>query len=941
MNLNSNIFAHRQYLLCAAFLALAYILVYGWLLASTNFLPYVMDNNESFSSYWHALNIAQFDFFKSFGLTDEAYGFSAAAHPYVYTHQGNFPRLFNLLIYTLGAHTVESQIAITTFTVGIAAIFMAYHFFYKIANPLFALVCCLLLVTDYVLVAQWQVVTYRVWHEFFVFSSMLCAHRMVEGRRFWVITTLLNFACLFYYEFIFVAFVVLSSALYAVFLCRHAPKRVLGFWALQAAGGAISLSVLALQLYLYLGWDDLKLDAYLTFVARNHYDDSAALLQRMQEFFDSRNIVFWYNLEDGSRFRTIAHFLASITYFEFQIHTPFLSTLCMVSLLALFAILIFRSLSAATDFNKLREVHGELGNTRQLIWSTPVIGTLILSYLQFFYEYYRDDFGNLQFAQSLAIVAGVLFFVVAVEFWPRFGRSSADRSRSLRKAADLLALVILTFNIPSILNRVAFVSRRLDQYSTFYFGYILIFVFFSAWVLWTLLSEERVRREFLLNISLSRIGSAAATLISFLSWLSFFVVLLGKNLIFGFQNEKQQWFVPASFEHYSMALIAAACAASFLHYICSSSTADGKPSSDANRNVFAAKLMASIFVLLGTLLIAGSWKLYNPRYALLWPEMADSSLPAPFPYVVATLVMMLTTVAVATRGKVFSGLGNTLVLKGCSAFVLTGFCAYVVVYMLSPGYIYSGYRFRLAPFTVFHTVMLLALPLYVMLAVGLKYLAPYWPRRLKAESGILGISPPPDMLPGHRGVTSKSLGIASLITLGMLSVYWIGVQLSYLKLMPPDYFSFLDKLSKPPYVGNSFVVNTYAAPIAAKTGAWAYFNASLTSEKLAKNGDRYEFSFDTTYLWFADKRINPDYARPSYFLCVTVQSTSSVMEGVHKQNGLSDGYPGCEANQLVRLARDGQGKSVYPSLELLEADEAGPKMVGFERWAIVKLNWTK
>ncbi len=55
-------------------LAVAYVALYGWLLVSTNALPYVYDNTETFSALWHAQNLYRFDFFKNWGLTDEAYG---------------------------------------------------------------------------------------------------------------------------------------------------------------------------------------------------------------------------------------------------------------------------------------------------------------------------------------------------------------------------------------------------------------------------------------------------------------------------------------------------------------------------------------------------------------------------------------------------------------------------------------------------------------------------------------------------------------------------------------------------------------------------------------------------------------------------------------------------------------------------------------------------
>lgn len=918
MVLNSDNQAQKQYVQCAVFLAVAYTLFYGWMLVSSDFLPYVMDNNESFSSYWHALNLAQFDFFKSYGLTDEAYGFSAAAHPYVYTHQGNFPRLFNLLIYALGAHSIESQITVTTFTVGVAAIFMAYHFFSKIANPLFALVCCLLLITDYVVVAQWQVVTYRVWHEFFVFSSMLCVHRMVEGRRYWTLLTVINFACLFYYEFIFVAFVSLASAFYAAFLGRHSPKKVLGFWALQAVGGIMALSILALQLYLYLGWDDFKMDAYLTFVARNHYQDSAALLLRMQEFFDSRNIVFWYNLVDGSKFRTIAYFIASLLFFEFQVHTPLLST---ISVIGVFAVVFILSLRLASMFADT-EPGKKFANARFLFLMPPVMGALGLAALHFLYKYHRKEFAPLHGAEFLAMAAVVVMAAAIAELAPRF--RGPTRSLQLRNLADLLALVVLAFNAPGILGHMSYGWLEGGRHGYFFSGYAAIFFCFTGWVVWRVV-RDLLRGDANANGGLS---DRFVILFSFVSFLVFFVSLFGKDLILGVAVESQRWYLPPGYGSFGMALIAAVCATLLLRR-CSMVSPEGSTLLGATQGGSAAMLKVAIFVLLIAFFITGSWLLYNPRYAPLWQDMADLSLPGPLPQLIATLIMMLACAALLAGEKVLAELGLVPVIKGAGAFLITGLFAYMVVFALSPGYVFSGYRFRQVPFTAFHTVVILGGALYILLVAGLKYL----PARRMEKKGVFS---------GRRWLSPGAVaGVASFTALGVLTVYWIGVQVTYIKLMPPDHYAFLNKLSEQPYVGKSFIVNTYAAPVAAKTGTWAYLNANLTATEPIDDIASYKFPSDTTYLWLADKRTNPDYAHPEYFLCVSIQATSTLIEDVRKRKGLGEGNVGCERNQLVQLARQGKGKSVYPALEFMEADEEGPNVVGYERWAIVRLNWAK
>src|SRR6185436_18474814 len=139
-----------------------------------------------------------------------------------------------------------------------------------------------------------------------------------------------------------------------------------------------------------------------------------------------------------------------------------------------------------------------------------------------------------------------------------------------------------------------------------------------------------------------------------------------------------------------------------------------------------------------------------------------------------------------------------------------------VVFVLAPGIVFNGYRFRLEPLTIFHTESLTAIVLYVLLAFGLN--------RLGAAGFEKAHESPAEnrQLGRHRG--NAALGVMSLAILGFLCYYWIGTQAVYLRLLPPNYLSVLDELSKPPYKGKTFIVNTYAAPIAAKTGNWAYIH---------------------------------------------------------------------------------------------------------------------
>ena len=945
MNLYLKNDQQKQFLLCALLLIIAYMLVFGVLLVKTDFLPYVMDNNESFSSLWHAYNLYHFDITKSAGLADEAFAYHEAAHAYAHTHQGNFPRLFAFLIYSLGARSIESQIAVTTFTVGIAAILMAFHFFNKIANPVFALTCCFLLITDYLLVAQWQVVTYRVWHEFFIFSSMLCVHRMVEGRRFWAVLSIINFACLFYYELIFVAFVSLSSALYAAYLCRSSKLlRLLGFWTTQGVGGIAALAILALQLYFYLGWEDLKTDAFLTFLARNHYQDGSVLLQHMRDFYESRNIVFWYNLEDGARYRTIGYFFGSLLYSELQIHTPLLATLSLIGLLVLLCVLAFDPKKSDINESNQTENHGSiLSNAFGLVSSTQVRGAIYLIVLHFAHKYFRDDFGDLQM-QLLRLMLVVLICGILVSgFWIRVRH--AHRQKALRKSSIAVALLMLALLFPSIYWHVSSVPILFDQYSPFFFGYLLIYVFYLAWLPgWLLKVVGALRKGGTVQ---SRMMERASVLFLFLSFLFFYIILLGKNLILGTEELETFWFQPANPYYFILALLAALGSVYLVYGADRVLHREDESQQSGSLHSYGVKLKLSIFVLLAALLIAGSWRLYNPRYSKLWIDIADAALPVPLPHALVMLCVFLGCAAILAHRRVFEAMGINSVVKGCGVFALTGLLAYIIVYMLSPGYVFSGYRFRMTPFTAFHSVILLAVPVYVLLKSGFHFSEPIWRSFSMAPAGLSPTLPDDGDQNARGALYGRMIGLASVAASVMVLFYWLGIQLYYVRLIPPNHYAFLEKLTRAPYAGKTFVANTYAAPVAAKTGAWAYLDATLMSlspeklEALKKVDGRYQLVFDTTYIWFADRKQNPSYERPDYFMCIVVQSTSTAVEEFSERHGMGNGNTGCEANLLVQLARRGKGATVYPALELSEFDKDGSYAVGYERWAIVRLNWDK
>jgi hypothetical protein len=241
-------------------------------------------------------------------LTDESYGQFAGAHPYVYTHQGNFPRLFTWILYSLGVRSPSWHIFITTFTVGLAGIWFCYHYFAKYISPIFSVIFCLLLMTDYVMFMQWQVNTWRVWHLFFFFSSLLCCHAVNGQRRLLFYSlSVINFCCLFYMEISYAFFVLSTCLFYMAFNKKQASwKKMAVNSCVFILGASLGVLILVSQNIAYLGLDNFLKDISYTFVSRNQLGAGEVDFKKMvMEFYAAHKIVFWDNFGTGENPRSL------------------------------------------------------------------------------------------------------------------------------------------------------------------------------------------------------------------------------------------------------------------------------------------------------------------------------------------------------------------------------------------------------------------------------------------------------------------------------------------------------------------------------------------------------------------------------------------------------------------------------------------------------------
>lgn len=291
-------------------------------------VPYVVDGNESFSTYNHAANLLRFGPAATMGLTDEASTFApAAAHPYVYTHQGNMPRIAAYILLLLRVQPLILNVAAISLIAGTAATALCFRFFARAATPVFAAIVCLVLWTDYLMFVQWQVNSYRVWHAFFLFAGLVCAQAIGSRRRWPPLCLIAVVMGLFYFEFIYAVFASVLIAGYSIIHYHRSLRQAVAVCGLLAAGSALSIGAFVMQLVAFLGVDYVVKDIQATYFARNFAADIGAAAARAQvvRFFMENHVTFW-DAFDATPYHSISAFARTVTSTVLVVYGPPLVT---------------------------------------------------------------------------------------------------------------------------------------------------------------------------------------------------------------------------------------------------------------------------------------------------------------------------------------------------------------------------------------------------------------------------------------------------------------------------------------------------------------------------------------------------------------------------------------------------------------------------------------
>jgi hypothetical protein len=114
-------------------------------------------------------------------------------------------------------------------------------------------------------------------------------------------------------------------------------------------------------------------------------------------------------------------------------------------------------------------------------------------------------------------------------------------------------------------------------------------------------------------------------------------------------------------------------------------------------------------------------------------------------------------------------------------------------------------------------------------------------------------------------------------------------------------------------------VNTYAAPAAFLTQAWAYFDPQMGKSELRNPEGKFYLRRDFRYLWLADKRSNANYFEPDFFLCWIPPQLL---------------YSGDQCQDLQLVAEARRETSLFGHREVARDQSLR------DAWSVVRLNWT-
>ncbi len=777
----------------AALLGLLFLSISLGLIASGRGIPAVFDGNETFSSILHAKNTLAFGPRASAGLADKSTSPHPQGHPVVHTHQGNFPRLYATVLSAIGLSDPAAQVVATVFPIGIASVFLLFLGLRRYVSPGFAFASLAILLTDYVLFAQWQVVTYRIWQ--FAFTAVLLATAIAyreRPRRWLLVATFAVSLMLFYYELVFASFLAVSVAAFTLLLWRREIASGVVFVSAQFAGALAGAGILIAQLAGYLGWDNFLTDMRLTYIGRNAGIADPATLGALRGFVEHNNIAFLYNFIDGSGLRSFSFFLDSIFRWGLQTYTPPF-VFCIVTLA--FSILV-----------ALFARNGPVQFPKSAIAGIAV--TAVLGWL----------FGasGIVFAAVLSVASMTVFVL--------------PRARNVAQTIGSIDAALL-ISVPAIV--LCVMAATFAKFGGYERGSV------HDWI----------------------------------NELAFGLAVLALILVFAVRAMPQR--------------------------------SGGMP--------LAAALRGAAVLCVAIAFAQFHHRLYDGSLRILWQQALPGAFMPPFLQNLAMLAVAACAAALAVFGPELPERSKAPLRETTQrvAILIGSFLlGLLVVMIVFPGYVYSGYMARY--------LNLLVLP-FALFAGWVLY-----------ATGTLAVRFFENANFAARARSVRVAGAAAFAASGLLIAWWLAIQSANARLFPADGLAVAHALRALPSDAPKTIANSYPAPFAVATGQWSYLDESFSSGRIVFSpASGYGHPLDRKYLWFADRATNPDYNKPDAFICLLSPGYQSAAQQLVHSGRVNR----CADNGIVQWTARNEPKT-WPHHTISGRDQSGR-----DAWAIVSLDW--
>jgi hypothetical protein len=265
-----------------------------WIFARSNWLPYGLDNNETFSNLIAGRNLLEFSATNPFLLTDESTDESLSGHPYVYTHGQNFPRFATALLLLLGITAAQTHMFLAAAIGGLAVITLIFLAVKRIGGPFPATLSSAFAASSTLYFLQSAPNTWRIWQSIIIAVAIYLIAAILSGTgylRLWRCAAVFTSFLAVSVELTFGLAIALMLTLAS--LVRQ-PIRCSQTW-FNALAGPVGLffgvGLFLSQLVGALGLTGTIDDIRYTFSSRNRGDNAAS----SNDFFLDNNIVFWRN----------------------------------------------------------------------------------------------------------------------------------------------------------------------------------------------------------------------------------------------------------------------------------------------------------------------------------------------------------------------------------------------------------------------------------------------------------------------------------------------------------------------------------------------------------------------------------------------------------------------------------------------------------------------